>query len=174
MLQKMAERLEGLDRGRQAEAQAAQARAREAAEKAFVASATEEKYPFSRALWSDAELVERGHRVVAEARQAAERTGERFSCTDEDIMVYLESEAKAALSAKAGKLSALLAKVPAESGQKPAAHGQTKAGLPRTLGRSVASERRASPAPPKDLDDKSFRDAAIKAAKAALEQEGKS
>lgn len=121
------------------------------AEKNFVSAASEEKFPYMRTLWSEAELLREAHEAIRHGKEAAAEKGERFSCSDADIMQYLEREAKTRLLAKRDSLAKLLGQqVSSSSGSAP--QGQ-RANGPRTLSTSHASERRASPKPVSEMTE---------------------
>jgi hypothetical protein len=126
------------------------------AEKNFLAKATEEKYPYARAFWDgDDELLSRGKDILRAARAEHEkRTGsEDFYCPDEDVLAFLNEEAKERLTRKRETLTKLLS--PVERDPEPekgnGRHGQGPKA--RTLSASAASERRATPKPPADMTE---------------------
>jgi hypothetical protein len=123
------------------------------AEKQFVASVSEEKFPYMRALWDEGEILKRAHAVIDDARSAARESGQAFSCTDADVMLFLEEEAKDTFTKRSPSFSKLLGQKHAGSGAGGAPQASIRANGPRTLSTSHASERRASPRPTSELSD---------------------
>ncbi len=142
------------DRWNQAQEQAANQH-RAGVEQAFVSAATPEQYPSTRALYeTPEEILEAGRKVVA---AIAKKSGGRATCTDRDILEYLEEQA----SAKLAKLRAGVAAV-APQGQGVAAQSQQAKGS-RTLSAKGASERQGTASDLRDMSP-SEQDEALKAA----------
>ncbi len=126
------------------------------AERNFLAKASEEKYPYARAYWDgDGELLQRAKAVLSDARAEAEKRGEadNFYCPDEDVLAFLNTEAKERLTRKRETLAKLLS--PVESDSEPA-KGDGRRGIgpqSRTLSAKAASERRATPKPSADMTE---------------------
>lgn len=120
------------ERWQQAEQQATRQQI-ERVEKEFVAAASPEAFPHVRAFYeTPEELVEAGYKVL-KAVQAKGGT-----CTDRDILEYLESKAAKRVAALRGSAAATGAPEGADKGN--AAQSQSAKG-PRTLSAKGASER---------------------------------
>lgn len=166
-LKALQEELQLLRRDRDQERQTAFERQRTVAERAFVAKAAEDQFPYARARWDDAELVQKGHEVVRELQEAARLAGEPFSCTDEEILLVLEERAKSHLASRVGKLAAAPQKAGGAQAPQAAGPGKNGARPPRTLSASASSERRASPKPPSEMTEAEIEAEMRRAAKAA-------
>ncbi len=162
----------------QERARAEHAQKQTAAEKEFVAQASEEKYPHLTARYTEKEILRAAHETIAEARAAAERKGEPFACTDGELLDHLESEAREFYDtrrdrfAKLGQQVALATKGTAARAAvtPPEVNGQR----PRTstLSARGASERRSSPKPPSQMSEDELHRAMIRAAREAKNASG--
>lgn len=127
----------------------------------LLSQCTDEKTPYLRAIFSDAQIKARAQDV---ANQYCKATGETI-CPFGELVEYLESEAKRELQQFAPKLSRL--QELATPAVKPTESGNGSSTKPRTLSASSTSERRASPKPASEMTEAEAREAMLAAARSA-------
>lgn len=150
------------------ERQAKQSQARGASEQGFVKAASdEEKYPAANVRWTSAEIVREGYRVIEQVKKRCADEGKAVPhCTDDDILSYLEDEAREWVNKTSSKFSSVSERVRSQQSGK-ALQGQRAKGQ-RTLTAQAGSERRATPKAIADMTEAERDQAARAAAREAL------